>query len=225
MENASKALVMAGTLLISIIVINALLYMFNHLTGYQRTAQTVSTERQISEFNKEYISFEKNLYGSELLSLVNKAVDYNTKYQNDGYVPITIKLTVVTGTGLNNSTSLVKSGTYSINSKSSNVVSNALLVQIENIKTKYGGDKHLQRLVALNDSGKTNEINTLLASINPSYNYTNSRNDIMKYSEYMEFKRKKFEFVETLFDGEQPGATISETNGRVVSMEYREITT
>lgn len=225
MENASKALVMAGTLLISIIVINALLYMFNHLTGYQRTAQTVSTERQISEFNKEYTSFEKNLYGSELLSLVNKAVDYNTKYQNDGYVPITIKLTVVTGTGLNNNTSLVKSGTYSINSKTSNVVSNGLLVQIENIKTKYGGDKYLQRLVALNDSGKIDEINTLLASINPSYNYTNSKNDIIKYSEYMEFKRKKFQFVETLFDGEQPGATISETNGRVVSMEYREITT
>ena len=225
MENASKALVMAGTLLISIIVINALMYMFNHLTGYQRSAQTVSSERQISEFNKEYTSFEKDLYGSELLSLINKAVDYNTKYQNDGYVPITITFTVTRGTGLNNNSSLVKASTYSIDSKSSNIVSSNLLVAIENIKTKYGGDKYLQRLVSLNDSGKIDEINTLLEDINSSYNYTNSKNDIMKYSEYMEFKRKKFKFVETLFDGEQPGATISETNGRIVSMKYEEITT
>lgn len=224
MENASKALLMAGSILISLVIIGALIFMFRNITGYQKTAGTVTEEKQIAEFNKEYTSFEKNLYGSELLSLINKAVDYNTKNTADGYTPITITLEVKNGTGSNNASSLVKAGTYSINSKTSNVISSNLLVEIEDIKTKYGGDKYLQRLVSLNNSAKTAEIETLLKELNSTYTYASCRNDIVKYTEYMEFKRKKFKFKQTLFDGEQAGASTSTSNGRIVEMKYEEIT-
>lgn len=224
MENASKALLMAGSILISLVIIGALIFMFNNITGYQKTSGTVTEEKQIAEFNKEYTSFEKDLYGSELLSLINKAIDYNTQNTADGYTPITITLKVINGTGSNNASSLVRSGEYSINGKTSNVISNNLLVSIENIKTKYGGDKYLQRLVSLNNSGKTEEIETLLKEINSTYTYATCKNDIVKYTEYMEFKRKKFKFKQTLFDGEQAGASTSTSNGRIVEMKYEEIT-
>lgn len=223
MENASKALLIAGSILISLVIIGALVFMFRNITGYQKIAGTVTEEQQIANFNKEYTSFEKNLYGSELLSLINKAVDYNTKNTADGYTPITITLKISKGTGSNNASSLVKSGTYSINSKSSNIVSSNLLTEIENIKKKYNGDKYLQRLVSLNNSGKTSEIETIVKNINSSYTYANCKSDIEKYTEYMEFKRKKFEFKQTIFDGEQAGASISTTNGRIIEMKYEEI--
>lgn len=226
MENASKALIMAGTILISLIIIAALIFMFKGLTNYQKTSGEVSEEEQITNFNKEYTSFEKDLYGSELLSLINKAVDYNTKNEADGYKPIKIQFTIVKGTGSNNTSSLVKSGTYSIDKKDSNIVSKALLTEIENIKTKYGGDKYLQRLVSLQNNNSVEEINKVLKQINNSYTYdAQTKKDIEKYSEYVEFKRKKFKFEKTLFDGEQAGASATTSNGRIVEIHYTEITT
>ena len=223
MENASKALLMAGTLLISLVIITALIFVFRNISNFQRASETTLSEEQVNEFNRSFTSFEKDLYGSELLSLINKAVDYNEKNTQEGYVPITIVVNVKIGTGYDNTTSLVQSGTYSINSKDSNIVSRNLLDDIEAIKIKYKGDKYLQRLVSLESSGKTDEITRLLEDIDLQYNST-AKKDITKYSEYMEFKRKKFRYKNTLFDGEQSGATISNTNGRIGQMEYEEIT-
>lgn len=224
MENASKALIMAGTILISLVIIGALIFMFKGITSYQRTSEKTTEETQIVNFNKEYTSFEKDLYGSELLSLINKAIDYNNQHSSDGYKLITITMTVSKGTGSNNASSLVRSGTYSINNKSSNLVSTNLLESIETIKSKYNGDKYLQRLVSLNNSNKTSEIETLLKEINSSYTYSNTKSDILKYTEYMEFKRKKFKYNQTVFDGEQVGATANTSNGRIIEMKYTEIT-
>lgn len=224
MENASKALVMAGTILISLIIIGALIFMFRGLTSYQKTSESVLGEKQIADFNKEYTSFEKNLYGSELLSLINKAVDYNTQNKEDGYTPIKITFTVNRGTGSNNSSSLIKSGPYSIETKDTNIVATTLLVTMENIKTKYGGDKYLQRLVSLANKGDTAEIESVLKQIKNNYTYdAQTKKDISLYSEYMEFKRKKFRYEETIYDGEKTGAPIKKTNGRIVEMQFTEI--
>lgn len=223
MENASDALVMAGTVLISIVIISALVFMFNGIVNYQKTATTAEEEEQKTNFNKEYTSFEKDLYGSEILSLINKAVDYNEQYQAEGYVPIKIVITVKNGTGNNNRNSFVSAGTYEISTKDSNIVSSRLLDEINKIKNKYNGDKYLQRLVALNDSNDIKELDRVLGEINGAYDHVNSTSDIEKYSEYMEFKRKKFEFTKTVYHGERPGDDISSTNGRIVEMHYTEI--
>ena len=51
MENASKALLMAGSVLISIIVISLFLIMTNSLTSYQQTQTQSQREAQIVSFN------------------------------------------------------------------------------------------------------------------------------------------------------------------------------
>lgn len=227
MENASEALIMAGTILISLVVISVLILMFTGVIRFNKNDQRITESQQIADFNKEYTSFEKNLYGSELLSLINKAVDYNTKHTaEDGFKPITIAFKVRNGTGSNNSSSLVKSGqTYQIELKTSNETSKKLLLDMENIKEKYKGDQYLQRLVSLNDSGKTDELQELLHKIDSRFTVVNSRNDIKKYSEYIEFKRKKFRFIKTTSDGEiQSGSTKNDTKGRIIKMEFEEIT-
>ncbi len=91
MENASKALTIAGTILISLIVISALIFMFREIRGIKTQNALNQKTQSIIEFNKSYESYNKNLYGSELLSLANKMSDYNKslvkKYgeNKDGY--------------------------------------------------------------------------------------------------------------------------------------------
>ena len=103
MENASKALIMAGSVLIALMIIGALLLMFNSLSNYQEVGTQDTMESQVLEFNKQYETFNrKNVRGSDLYSLFNKVVDYNRRKSTEGtgkdqgqylaYEPITITI-------------------------------------------------------------------------------------------------------------------------------------
>lgn len=80
MENASKALIMAGSLLIALIIIGALLLMFNNLSSYQDSTDKNEKEAQIVEFNNQYETYNRtDVRGSDLYSLLNRVVDYNRR--------------------------------------------------------------------------------------------------------------------------------------------------
>ena len=49
MENASKALIIAGSVLIALLVIGALMLMFNNLTTYQNAGE--DNEKDVSDCN------------------------------------------------------------------------------------------------------------------------------------------------------------------------------
>ena len=104
MENASKALLMAAGVLIALIIIGALLLMFNNLSNYQETNTQNTRESQIVEFNKQFETYNrKDVRGSDLYSLLNKVVDYNRRKsdvatgndegQDLKFEPMTIKVT------------------------------------------------------------------------------------------------------------------------------------
>lgn len=85
MENASKALIMAGSVLIALMIIGALLLMFNSLSSYQDTNTQTVREAQIVEFNNQYETFNRNdVRGSDLYSLLNRVVDYNRRKSTVG---------------------------------------------------------------------------------------------------------------------------------------------
>lgn len=80
MENASKALLMAGGVLIALLIIGALLLMFNNLSSYQKVGEQDTREAQVIEFNNQFETYNrKNVRGSELYSLLNRVVDYNKR--------------------------------------------------------------------------------------------------------------------------------------------------
>ena len=54
MENASKALIMAGSVLIALMIIGALLLMINNLSSYQETDTKTARDAQVVEFNNQY---------------------------------------------------------------------------------------------------------------------------------------------------------------------------
>lgn len=87
MENASKALLMAGGILIAILVIGVVIYMFNSSSQLFKTSKDIEKEEQIEAFNREYEAYNRKLLrGTDIISIINKVNSNNKKYE-DGDIP------------------------------------------------------------------------------------------------------------------------------------------
>lgn len=80
MENASKALIMAGGILIALIIIGALLLMFNQIGVYQKSNTSIEKQSQLAAFNQDFARYaDTDIKGVDIISLANKIVDFNNK--------------------------------------------------------------------------------------------------------------------------------------------------
>ena len=67
MENASKALVMAGAILITIMVLGMFIFFFAQLKEFPKQQDEAKKLAQISKFNQEYESYyKKKMYGTDV---------------------------------------------------------------------------------------------------------------------------------------------------------------
>ena len=95
MENASKALIMAGSVLLSLIIIGSLVFMYNKLSDAEQTQLDAEEESKIVEYGNKFEQYNKKIYGSELFSLANLQEDYNTTQATEkGYNKINIDVTI-----------------------------------------------------------------------------------------------------------------------------------
>ncbi len=82
MENASKALLMAGGILLAVLIIGIFIYMFTNARTTAETRHEIETVEQMTKFNNQFESYNKKLMrGVEVISALNKAIDNNTKYE------------------------------------------------------------------------------------------------------------------------------------------------
>ena len=81
MENASKALLMAGGILIAILIIGALLLMVTQIGDYQKTKDSGAKATQIAKFNSDFERYldDKGIKGTDIVSLINKIAEKKTK--------------------------------------------------------------------------------------------------------------------------------------------------
>ena len=80
MENATKALLIAGGVLIAIIIITLLVRTYGNISNFQRQQLTQEEARQIAEFNSEYTQYENQyVYGTDVITVINKVNNYNQK--------------------------------------------------------------------------------------------------------------------------------------------------
>lgn len=78
MENATKALLMAGGVLISLLVIGALVLMFSNLQDYQIKNNASIDQEEIAKFNNQFEPYnKKDLTLMELKSIYNKITSNN----------------------------------------------------------------------------------------------------------------------------------------------------
>ncbi len=98
MENASRALMMAGGVLIALMIIGALLLMFNQISAYQKNNSDSQRDVQISNFNMDFARYSdsKNIKGVDIITLINKIIDYNTRANKaeNNYVDYNIKMSI-----------------------------------------------------------------------------------------------------------------------------------
>ena len=80
MENASKALLIAGGILILIILVSLVLIVKNNVTNFYASEDELQMIADKTKFNEQFTRFNRDdVEGYELISLANKVVDYNER--------------------------------------------------------------------------------------------------------------------------------------------------
>ncbi len=231
MENASKALIMAGSVLIALIVIGAFILMFNNLTDYQQKTEVTVEQQQIVEFNNQFSTYDRTgLRGTDMLSLMNRIIDYNNRKSTDdiGFHKMNITIKGIdkgilqalrydpSGANL-----LIKKNTYT-QENLTEVVSKP-----QELENKYQ-KKYIAQLVSnistfMDIYNSSSSLNQKIQEINEkrwlpksitSYGSLDSvKNDILIYYEYSQFKRTYFDSTgETKYD---------KNTGRIIEMNFK----
>lgn len=239
MENASKALIMAASVLIAIVIISAFVLMMSNLTSYQESSYQSNLSAQIAEFNNQYTTYERtDIRGSDMISLMNKVLDYNTRYtgeENFTKMKITVKMkghnAELTFDGTNRiieKTEYTQDNIYLIVGQPSAVTGDITDGEIRRIEKKYQQKycnqlaseiSNIQSIVESRDYRTTTEKNQafddekILPKLATTYGgITVIYEDALKYYEYIQFKRSYFDCVgEPEYD---------KNTGRILKMEF-----
>ena len=85
MENASKALTIAASTLLGVMILVVIVYFFNNISSWPKQQDEMTKSEQIALFNKEYEVYnKKQMYGVDVISCLNKAKSNDEKYVEGG---------------------------------------------------------------------------------------------------------------------------------------------
>jgi len=94
MENMTKALLIAAAILIIVMLLSAVMIFWDEMAIYFSANNDAKILQQLVEFNNKFANYDqKTIRGNELVSVMNKIVDYNN-YQSgiEGFEPIGITI-------------------------------------------------------------------------------------------------------------------------------------
>lgn len=155
MENASKAIIMAGSVLLTIAMVSLLIFGWNKFSAYYSSDDDLADIDDLTKFNLQFTNYERDdVHGYELVSLANKVYDYNTRRSdatgnksNEWYNPITMTIDFDDkqakfkySNDLTRRDSLFKEGKYS-NKGIDNFIQKAT-----DIEEKFGGKDKAEKL-------------------------------------------------------------------------------
>ncbi len=214
MENAAKALTIAGTILISVLVISAVVFMYRDLTSVKRQDAENQKVQEITDFNKSFESFDKTLNGAKMLSLANKIQDYNTKYvdrMSEGYknIDLCIDGKIANGDGIEwykYYSELQSKVDTMMNYKYISANYLEALKEACEVKSK-AGSSHLEREQA---DETLKELEQKLGSNKYSQAINKYKEDYPIYEQYLIIKKQTF----------KPAGIEYDKNGRIIQMSY-----
>lgn len=98
MENASKALIIAGGILLAMMILALMVYVGTSMTDMAESEDRRTLAEQTEEFNKSYLSYNKSrMYGTDVITVVNKAIEHNkniaTSTDDPYYINVIVKTT------------------------------------------------------------------------------------------------------------------------------------
>ena len=105
MENASKALLIAGGVLIALIIITMFILMFSRLSNIQKDQEEQIKTEQLAAFNAEFEAYNKKaMYGVDVITLINKVAENNKNYSRNADYQIAV---ILDGVIITDSSSLI----------------------------------------------------------------------------------------------------------------------
>lgn len=75
MDNVSKALIIAGGILLAILIISVALYLFAGIRGFASAQNTNAEVSAVESFNRYYQSFDSKITGIDVVNICNKVVN------------------------------------------------------------------------------------------------------------------------------------------------------
>ena len=185
MENASKALLIAGGVFLTMLIIALVLFAWNSFSDFYKKDDELKDIENIAKFNEQFTNYNRdNVYGYELISLANKVADYNMRFsnaedaQNDKkYNPITLNIIFPDMDRVKNELWYrLDKGGYIIKVGSSTITQSQSKSQIENIikdalniEEIYGSSDVASKLSKI--------INTLIVTDDKIASYANTNTD------------------------------------------------
>ena len=119
MENASKALIIAGAILLSILIIALGVFVFNQAKS--AVGNTGLSDQEVAAFNSKFDSYEGKQKGSSVKALINTVRNYNKSAESGeiinilpGTAPTNITDQLTDDSGVNYSASIISSNMYKI---------------------------------------------------------------------------------------------------------------
>ena len=86
MENASKALIIAGSILLAMITISIFYFSFGKVGEAAESVSENTDQKELMAFNSSFEAYNKKvMYGADILSVINKAIDNNRSYGVEYY--------------------------------------------------------------------------------------------------------------------------------------------
>ena len=227
MENASKALIMAGSVLMAILVIGLLVFGYQSLSALEQSKENAKGDLKAEQYMERFEQFDRTLYGSELLSLANLLEDYNNTddVKDEGYSEMIIE---VYTTGITNTTYFKegKDNITKILEDKNNIEEEISEYEVKNSdynnkSVKYYSEKSNRQIAEefrIDVPGTTPDYDIAEIYLKSNTKTNQLLNDIQNYKSlttiYNEFRiGKKFECKEIKYD---------DNNGRIIKMYFKE---
>ena len=205
MENASKALLLAAGVLVGLILITMMIYGYGQISDYYRAKEESKESEQLADFNKEYIPYNReNVRGSDLLTLINKIIDYNEVKIDDANRGLEIEISVQIPRDAtsfyynyneNKNIKLIQLGTtYTQDNIYTELIRNANDIEAtytQALATKLSAN--ISTLMGSNTRKEPEDLFTEL-KINPATygGLKTIQEEILQYYQYQQFKRAHF---------------------------------
>lgn len=91
MENASKALLIAGGIFLAIITLSILIILMNNIVDISNSQEEKRKAQELASWNAEWEAYSKGyLRGADVLTILNKAEQNNLDYGNNQQYSVNI---------------------------------------------------------------------------------------------------------------------------------------
>lgn len=195
MENISKALQIAGGVLIAVLVISIIIFGYSQLRKYQNNQDEIKQVQQVNEFNKKFEAYNGAISGYKLYSLTNLAIDFEKQEESNVDIYMNLENPFLINTTLDDKEkSTLSKQIWQYNHK----LSNSSLQMKDNVKNINTSDpKYVFESGTYETKGFFN------------YLFIYLNDDHQKA-----FKDKYFKCYEIKYN---------ENNGKIIEMDFREI--